>query len=64
MPQVVGQWFLEQFPPKQHRRTLFIVQLVLEYDFSQNNTVERKNVVAKFLVFSPHITQFNSTQSL
>lgn len=62
MPQVVGQWFLEQFPPKQHRRTL--LSMVLEYDFSQNNTVERKNVVAKFLVLSPHITQFNSTQSL
>ena len=25
MPQVAGQWFLEQFPPKQHRRTLFIL---------------------------------------
>ena len=25
MPQVVGQWFLEQFALKQHRRTLFIL---------------------------------------
>ena len=43
---------------------LYLFSMVLEHDFSQNNTVERKNVVAKFLVFSPHITQFNSTQSL
>lgn len=50
--------------PRSNTVELYSFSMVLEYDFSQNNTIERKNVVAKFLVFSPHITQSNSTQSL
>lgn len=46
--------------PESNTVELYSLSMVLEYDFSRNNTVERKNVVAKLLVFSPHITQFNS----
>lgn len=61
------KWLVNSFwsnLPRSNTVELYSFSMVLEYDFSQNNTIERKNVVAKFLVFSPHITQSNSTQSL